>query len=48
MSMRKYLRSIAKANMERAGMKKVNRIAPSKQDDKNRSTFAKKWRKFAD
>lgn len=48
MGMRKYQRSIAKANMERAGMKKVNRIVESKKDDKKRSLFAKKWRAFSE
>ncbi len=54
MSQRKYRRQIAKANMERAGMKHFNkqfsvrRYPNGKEEVIKQSMFSRKWKKFVD
>lgn len=54
MSMRKYLRGIAKANMERAGIKGANKqqsivkLPNGKLERVNQSKFSREWTKYID
>ena len=44
--MRKYLRAIARAHMQAAGVQHPNRRMPGTQGREGRSFFARNWRKY--
>lgn len=44
--MRKYLRSIARANMKRAGIQRINKPRVNMKGIRVKSYFAENWRKY--
>ena len=44
--MRKYKRSMARANMKKAGIPHINKKGHCNENEKPRSFFARNWRKW--
>lgn len=44
---RKLARSVARANMADAGMRKINRKYAAGPEDKKQSVFSQNWREYA-